>query len=776
MSSQSANRNRKLGMTDNPIESLNGAEGGVGGVAPQPVPGGGDASVGEGRTATPLRLLILDTRPADAQRMVHELRRAGFDPDWQRVESEPDFLARLDPRPDVILANYNLSRFDALRALHRLRERGLEIPFIVVTDPVGDEVAAECVKQGATDYLLKDWLSRLGPAVAQALEERRLRDTNLQGGPALRENGGGIRHMVDMMPTLVRLSGQDGRWAFFNQRWLDFTGRSMPQEIADGWADAVHPEDRQRCVEAFAAASHARQPFRTEYRLKRADAEYRWILEIGVPRSTPEGSFAGYISSAMDITERKQAEERLLSLYQASLQIQERLGLQDRLDRLLKTAQAVLGLDRVAIFLADPHGGWLEAAASFGTESRMASMRVPIGPAGGALAQAFLSGKMVTWDGRGPVPDPLRLKPPYDRIAAFRTRTFANVPLLAQGRTIGVLGVGQKPSGRPLDATTLELLQLFASQAALAIEHGRHYETQRMASLQLEASVEDRTRDLHAANARLQEAIRQAEEAPHLKLDILANMSYEFRTRLNTILGFLDLLTQQTLGPLTAKQARYVNIIHGSSEQLLAAITSLLDLAQVESGKLTLQPESFTLHEALEAALADVRPQANAKGLILELHADEAPAVLTADPVRFKQILYNLLSNAIKFTPDAGQITVATRGVHSSQFTVDRPEEADRQSSTVNRQQVGESIEISVQDTGIGITAEDLPKLFIPLGRQEPSLIKQYRGAGLGLALTKRLVELHGGRIWANSAGAGRGSTFTVCLPLAPHAAPERQG
>ncbi|HLC20895.1 MAG TPA: ATP-binding protein, partial [Candidatus Methylomirabilis sp.] len=161
-------------------------------------------------------------------------------------------------------------------------------------------------------------------------------------------------------------------------------------------------------------------------------------------------------------------------------------------------------------------------------------------------------------------------------------------------------------------------------------------------------------------------------------------------------------------------------------------------------------------------------PQAEAKSLHLSLQVGEAPSTLTADPLRFKQILYNLLSNSVKFTPDGGAITVTARQVHGSQFTVDRREDADREPSTVNREQHRGFVEISVQDTGIGIKAEDLPKLFQPFTQLESPFVKRHQGSGLGLALTKRLVELHGGTIWADSPGEGLGSTFTICLSLAP--------
>ena len=464
-------------------------------------------------------------------------------------------------------------------------------------------------------------------------------------------------------------------------------------------------------------------------------------------------------SLAHDATERRRAEAALRALYRASLEVQAPLALADRLDRLLETAHDVLSLDRLNVLLADPEGRWLQAVASLGTEEPLEAIRVPIGPEGGGLARAYLTQQMIVWDGGAPVAEGLRLQPPYDQIAALRSQAFAIVPLIVQGRAIGVLGADRKHSRRKFDSSALDLLQLFATQAALAIEHARLYEELRLSAVQLEANVKDRTRAL-------EQAMRDAEEASRHKSEFLANMSHELRTPLNSVLGFSELLQTQTFGDLTEKQARYVANIHTSGRHLLALITDLLDLSRVEAGKVELYPEPLHLREAVEGALTDIQPQAEPKGLALELRVDADLPPLTADPLRFKQILYNLLSNAVKFTPDGGRITVTARQVPSSESVVrsavDPASHLARRTSDQN-----EFVEISVADTGIGIKIEDLPMLFQPFTQLEPTFVKRYQGAGLGLALTKQLVELHGGTLWAESAGEGRGSTFRVLLPLA---------
>ncbi len=543
-------------------------------------------------------------------------------------------------------------------------------------------------------------------------------------------------------PSPILRINSEGLMLYANQAsepllrgWGWEVGRDVPHAWRDLITEALTKQEK-RIIEAECA-----------------ERVYEFVLA-----SVPDG---GYVNLyGRDITERKQTEATRRALYRASLHVQEPLTLQERLDRLLQTARDVIGLDRLSIFLADPTKQWLQVVASTKPEEVAQAVSIPIGPAGGGLAQAYRTQQMVVWDGRGPVPEPLRLKPPYDQIKSLRSRIFAILPLVAQGRTIGVLGSHQAQTRKPFEPATLELLQLFAAQAALAIEQARLYEAERLAAIQLEATVEARTREL-------QEATRQAEEASRHKSEFLANMSHELRTPLNSILGFSELLQQHAYGPLSAKQARYVDHIHQSGEHLLALINDLLDLSKVEAGKIELEPEPFNLPAALAAAATKIRPQAKAKGLRLSLQADDAPSTLTADPLRFKQILYNLLSNAVKFTPDGGRIMVTARRVRSAECGV-RSETDSTSHLAPCTSDAADFVEIGVSDTGIGISGEDLPKLFQAFTQLESPFVKRHQGTGLGLALTKQLVELHGGTIWAESQGEGLGSAFTIRLPLAP--------
>ena len=273
--------------------------------------------------------------------------------------------------------------------------------------------------------------------------------------------------------------------------------------------------------------------------------------------------------------------------------------------------------------------------------------------------------------------------------------------------------------------------------------------------------MQERTRELEAMNERLQEASRH-------KSEFLANMSHELRTPLNSIIGFAELLTGQGFGPLTERQARYLGHIHNSGKHLLQLINDILDLSKVEAGKFVLQLHPLPVAQTLEEILVVARGLANIKSQ--EIHADIAPNLppLTADPVRFKQILFNLLSNAAKFTPEQGRIMLGARQVSGG---VGEPA-TDAMGQRGGDGERGPWLEVQVTDTGIGIKAEDLPRLFQEFVQLDAAMGKRDEGTGLGLALTKRLVELHGGRIWAGSGGEGRGTTFTVLLPFTGSGAP----
>lgn len=272
----------------------------------------------------PLRVLILEDRPADALLVVHELRRAGFEPDWSRVEAEPDYLAHLEPTLGVILADYQLPQFDALKALHRLQERGLDIPFIVVTGVLGDEAAVECLRRGAADYLLKDRLARLGPAVAHALEQKRVRDDKRRVVAALRLSEGRKGAILEAAPDGIITIDAEGRILEFNPAAEAMFGYPRGAVLGRYMAELIIPpalrERHRRGLEHYLATGESSVLGRRfEMTAMRAGGvEFPADLAITLIRPGEEGDppmFTGYIR---DMTEQKRAETELRDAKEAA--------------------------------------------------------------------------------------------------------------------------------------------------------------------------------------------------------------------------------------------------------------------------------------------------------------------------------------------------------------------------------------------------------------------------------------------------------------------------
>jgi PAS domain S-box-containing protein len=257
--------------------------------------------------AVPLRVLILEDSPADAELMLHELRRAGFDPDWVRVDTEADYCAALETPFDVVLADYSLPQYDALRALRLLQDRALDIPFIVVTGSIGEEAAVTCMKQGAADYLLKDRLARLGPVVGHALEQRRLRDEKRQMEERLRLQSVAL----ESAPTGVVITDREGRMTWVNHQFTHITGYTADEVLGQTPRLLKSGKHDQSFYQHLWETILSGQVWRGEFINRRKDGSLYIEEEIIAPVRDARGTISHFIGVHQDITERKRIEEAL---------------------------------------------------------------------------------------------------------------------------------------------------------------------------------------------------------------------------------------------------------------------------------------------------------------------------------------------------------------------------------------------------------------------------------------------------------------------------------
>ena len=296
----------------------------------------------------------------------------------------------------------------------------------------------------------------------------------------------------------------------------------------------------------------------------------------------------------------------------------------------------------------------------------------------------------------------------------FGNRTTLAVPLVRENKAFGAI-LMRRTEVRPFNDKQIELVKTFADQAVIAIENVRLFN-----------EIQDKSQQLEVANKH--------------KSEFLANMSHELRTPLNAIIGFSEALLEKMFGEMNAKQEDYLKDIHSSGRHLLSLINDILDLSKVEAGRMELELSEFHVPSAVQNAMTLVRERAQTHGITLKARVDPKLNEIRADERKFKQILLNLLSNAVKFTPDGGRVEVDAR-------------------------KNGNSIEVSVKDSGVGIAKEDQEAVFEEFRQVGRDYTNKQEGTGLGLTLTRRFVELHGGKIWLKSA-PGKGSTFTFTLPL----------
>jgi signal transduction histidine kinase len=325
-------------------------------------------------------------------------------------------------------------------------------------------------------------------------------------------------------------------------------------------------------------------------------------------------------------------------------------------------------------------------------------------------------------------------------IPALTLKTLAGVPLRSAGVVIGVLAAVNRQDGRPFADADVHLLQTLGDQVVVGLDRAH-------------VLAESRRKEqvLAAKN-------RELQRATELKSQFLANMSHELRTPLNAINGFSDLLLTEELGPVNEPQREFLDSILRNGTHLLGLINAVLDLSKIEAGRMTLILAPSDLHELILGAVTDTAPLRTAKLQECRLEIGTEPLPLLADGTRIRQILYNLLSNASKFTPEGGQVAVSAIATRAPLPLP--PERTGESARLISR----DAVWVSVQDSGLGIKQEDMPKLFHEFSQVDSSASRQQQGTGLGLALSRRFVEMHGGAIGCESI-YGAGATFWFILP-----------
>ncbi len=782
---------------------------------------------------TTLRFLLLEDNPLDAMVIDTTLTDGGVGCELVRVETRADFVRALETnRFDLILADYALPGFDGISALEIAHNLYPDTPFIFVSGTIGEELAIEALKKGATDYVLKRSLGRLVPCVQRALQEAQEKRKSAAALSALHQSEARLRQVAANLPRgAVFIVDSDLRYLLAEGEALEPAGMTTQNFVGKTLSEALEP-DLAASYELYYRQALNGESFSLEHY-----SHARYYVTHGTPLRNALGEIDAVLAMSYDISDRKKSEtalkqsearfrlmlasakeyailtldsnaiitswsagaERLFEYSEAEIiGCDSRIlytfedNAQDRAGRELRTAQAqgqgenecwhirkdgsrfwgsgfVMPIrdegDDVQGFIKIMRDITLQKQADerfrllYNVTSDLLAVEQPmtivhnlfskLSPQQGVDYyynyiveekdnRPFLHLKnhegitqeateAMEWVEFGKYPcgwvAQERQQIVLDRaqiathshaqiVRDLDTTAYVSLPLIVQERLLGTIAFGSRTRTR-FKSEEIDLLRLMSEQIAIALDRAN-----------LIVSIQQHAEQLQRAN--------------QIKDEFLAVLSHELRSPLNPILGWTHLLQSGKLNGVRQREA--LATIERYAKLQLQLIEDLLDVSRIMQGKLSLTPTPVNLTFVISAAVETVRLAAQAKNIRLQIDL-EATAPISGDAARLQQVVWNLLNNAVKFTPANGQVIVELR-------------------------QIDGLAQIRVIDTGKGIQPKFLPHVFEYFRQEDSSTTRKFGGLGLGLAIVRQIVELHGGTVKAESLGEDRGATFTVQIPI----------
>ncbi len=664
-----------------------------------------------------LNILVIEDSKDDVFLLTRELRRNGYSLNYERVYTPNDMQTALKKGQwDVILCDYVMPNFSAPAALEVMKNSGLDLPFIVVSGAMGEESAVAVMRAGAHDYLTKDKLIRLVPAIEREMQEAANR----------RER----RRAVELATQLGRILDNSSNEIYvFDATSFKFTQTNRSarenlgyseEELAHLTPMALQPQpDTEALIAQFKLLyTRERDEIVYETLFRRRDGS-TYPVEARLHLSDSETPPV-FVAIARDITERKRSEAALYFLAEASIKLVSELDYGNIFRTVAQLAVPFLAdlcivdvvtedslMARVAVIHADPSK--VELTQELEKFSPSMGKNHPV-------IDVIKSGQpfMVSVTTQKFFEEMAQSEEHQRIITTLGMKSYMIVPMVVRERVIGAISLFFSESERYYGPTELALAEELSRRAAVAVENARLY--------------------------------YEAQQALLMRDAFLSIAAHELKTPITALLGNTQLVQRRLArsnGVLVERDQRMLKVIEQQAQRLSRMVETLLDISRIRTGTLSLEQQALDINELARRIVNEMQPSLDQH--VINMTGLDEPIIVLGDGLRLEQVFQNLIQNAVKYSPTGGQVRM-----------------------DITRQKENNCVVISVADDGIGIPAKAMPNLFRQFFRAENTTQHQIAGMGLGLYVVREIVALHGGRVEVESI-EGSGSTFRVYLPVSLH-------
>jgi len=711
-----------------------------------------------------LKVLLVEDSEEDSLLMLRELCRGGYTPLQRRVDTATDLRQALqDQKWDIVLSDYRMPTFDAPGALQLLHESGQDIPFIIVSGKIGEDLAVAAMKSGANDYLMKGNLARLVPVVERELREAVERSRHKLTQDAVKRGKAEWEAVFDAVSDLIIITDADGVISRCNGRVSDY--------FPAGYSAVI---GRRIDEVFFGSAQPEGQVFRFVHCMQsEVDEDISfpnlkgWFNVASYPMRFGGSERTGFVFIIKDITKRREVEEEkrtsdreLLTLYAVAFRLQYTQGVEKVMGDLLFQLHNMLQMEFSCLHLID--SGRLKLRASLGISPAFEK-------AMGVIAKGT-QWSTLTLSGR-----PFRGDRPDDRFSA-RAKTAAvemglhswcSVPLKIGHEVMGVMTVGTR-SERNFSERDVFLLSSIAGQLAVLIENYSLYDR-----------MKEKAEELYRSKEELRENLQQVKRANlelgrlnTVKNNFIGIASHELKTPITSIMGGVEFLLKYSDIKMTPEQHNIFVSVYEGTVQLRKLVEDLLSISRLEAqGTLPQKREANLMrlcreaHDMFVLPLSERNIRVQIAGEDIPVPVDEGFALLAVK---------NLLENAIKFTPDGGEVLLSGRVLKKKEVTALaktlRPFYHGFPSTLAP---AARYYQLQVKDSGIGIPADERVRIFDKfygigdIGHHTSGgTAFMSKGSGLGLSIVHGIMDIHEGAVWVESNGAGEGSVFSLLFPM----------